>query len=510
MQSRANDAARTKVRRKERRRAACASLLAGGASVLLGAGLCLSDAHADEWEVFGARYQGMGGAAVAVADGAAAAYWNPGALAFATPLIEVDAPFGASVSAEGGLLDTANRLSDFFEASDFEDVLDKVQDNEQLTDYELAQTVSFFVDKLPGFDEHGLGGFARANAGLNLRRGSWVLTGAARGVFGGDPDFDGTNLDFVERSIDADALIGPGMDRSADFDNDASQSLADSLAVSAGLSQNQAEELVFQAERGGIDTASPGVQQLITNLAASSGNASGVPNGTGALVRGFYTKQVGIAWGSHVLPKRFGERLGLGVHLQGIHGTTIRKFIGVEDGQDSRIGTENRRRARRLSLDVGMLYEATDWLRLGVSARRINAPSFPTVDGSPIRLRPQVRFGSAVYLSSRWLIAADLDLTENESDLVDGFRSRVLALGTEYRGSFLGRSIDFRLGAHRNLATGPNRDIVITLGIGLYFGNFRFDLAFGSGLDREYFEQVGSELPRRVDLSTGIRWITEF
>jgi hypothetical protein len=471
-----------------------------------------SPASADEWEVFGGRYQGMGGAGVAVAEGGAAAYWNPGALAFSPPLLEVDVPFGLSAVAEGDLLESADRLSDFFDSSSYEDTLRKVRRSQQLTPDELAQTVQFFVDRLPGFDTSGAGAVARANLGLNYRRGSWVLTGGVRALAGGDPELDTSTLSFVERDVDVDSLIGPGMDHSAEFMNPASQALADSLAQSSSITQEQAEELVFQAERGGIDTGSQGVQELLGEFASGSDAApSDAPNGSGILLRGLYTKQVGLAWGSHVLPATFGDRLGLGVHVQFIHGTTVRQFFGAMDGGDDSIGTEDRRRSKRMSLDVGLLYEPNDWLRLGLSARRVNGPSFPTKGGSPILLRPQLRAGAAVSLSSRWLIAADLDLSENESDIVDGFRSRVLALGTEYRANFVGHSVDLRFGVNRNLSTGPNRDIVITAGFGLYLGNFRFDLALGSGLDRERFDQVGgTKIPRRVELTTGIRWLTEF
>lgn len=145
-----------------------------------------------------------------------------------------------------------------------------------------------------------------------------------------------------------------------------------------------------------------------------------------------------------------------------------------------------------------------------MSARRINAPSFPTKGGSSIRLRPQVRLGSAFQLSSRWLVSADLDLTENESSLVDGFESRVIALGTEYRARFVGHSVDLRLGIYRNLSTRTERDLVLTAGFGLYLGNFRFDLAFGGGLDHERFEEISADIPRRIDVSTGIRYTREF
>src|SRR5262245_20348252 len=97
------------------------------ASSLLGSALLLAPflARADEWEVFGGRYQGMGGTGVATAEGAAAAYWNPGALAFSPPLLEVDVPFGISAVAEGDLLDSADKLSDFFDSSGYDETLKK-------------------------------------------------------------------------------------------------------------------------------------------------------------------------------------------------------------------------------------------------------------------------------------------------------------------------------------------------------------------------------------------------
>lgn len=504
------DRSRTKAHRKTlRARARDIFACSVFASAVL---VPFATARADEWETFGARFQGMGGAGVAAAEGANAAFWNPGALAFSPPLIEVDVPFGLSAVAEGDLLDSADKLSDFFDSSDYDETLRKVRRSQQLTPDELAQTAQFFVDRLPGFDEHGAGAIARANVGLNYRRGSWVLTSGLRAIAGGDPELDTSTLAFIERDVDVGALIGPGMDRSADFMNPASQGLADSIAQSSDISQNQAEELVFQSERVGIDTGSQGVQELLGQLASGSDDlATDAPNASGVLLRGLYTKQVGLAWGAHLLPAKFGDRLGLGVHVQFLHGTTVRQFYGAMDGGDSDIETEDRRRSKRMSLDVGLLYEPNDWLRLGLAARRVNGPSFPTKGGSPIVLRPQLRAGGAVYLSSRWLIAADLDLTDNESDIIDGFHSRLLALGTEYRAHFVGRSVDLRLGVSRNLSNGPDSDIVITAGLGMYFGNFRFDLALASGLDRESFDQLsGFTVPRRVDFQTGVRWITEF
>ena len=58
------------------------NLAAISVGVALAFGLGLGTARAEQWSFVGTRYQGMGGAGVAVADDSQAAYWNPGALGF--------------------------------------------------------------------------------------------------------------------------------------------------------------------------------------------------------------------------------------------------------------------------------------------------------------------------------------------------------------------------------------------------------------------------------------------
>jgi len=480
----------------------------GGIACVLGAFLAAPESHAEEWRVIGSRYEGMAGAGVAVADGAAAAYWNPGALAFVPELFEVDVPIGLSAAAEGDLLENAARLVDFIERTDFDDTVDKIRDSRQLTPDELANTTRLLTEVLPGFGKRGQGAIVTADAGFLLRRGSVVLTTRGGALAGLDPVVDTQNLRFGESdtdlSVDLARLVGAGIDRSAEFTNPASQSLADALAAgAAGLNQLQAEEFVFQAEQAGIDTANPGVRSIVTNL--TSGGVGDRINDTGAIVRGIYTKEVGLASG---IP--LSEKLGLGAHIRYVHATTIYKELRVENDGSNSIETKNRRRGEALAIDVGVLYQFRDWIRFGVTGRNLNRPEFKTRGPHPFELKPQVRAGAALELSPRWKIAVDLDLTENRFETIPGFESRELAIGTEYRTRFIGRSVDIRAGLRRNLASGPNSDISATLGIGLYAGNFLFDLSLGSALDRRRFEEIEKDLPRRIDVSTAIRYITEF
>lgn len=87
-------------------------------------------AIATEWQFVGARYQGMGGAGVAVVDDSLALYWNPGALGFAIGR-DIQVPFGASVSAEGNVMSEIDSLDAL--ARDLADIVDKVGNGDPLT-----------------------------------------------------------------------------------------------------------------------------------------------------------------------------------------------------------------------------------------------------------------------------------------------------------------------------------------------------------------------------------------
>ncbi len=479
------------------------ALLCGVAPLFAG-----TEARAEEWRVIGARYQGMAGAGVAVADGAAAAYWNPGALAFVPELLEVDVPVGISAAAEGDLLENAAQLVDFLDRTDFEDTVDKIRDGRELSGQELADTTRLLARVLPGFSERGQGAVVTGDVGLLLRRGRVVLTTRGGALAGLDPVVDTRNLRFGDSpsdlSVDLSRLVGVGADRSAEFQNPGSQSLADALAAgAAGLDQLQAEEFVFRAEQAGLDTSDSSVRDVVSGL--TSAGVTDQINDTGAVVRGIYTKEVGLASGVQLT-----EQLGLGAHLRYVHATTLYKELRVETSDSNSIGTENRRRGEAVAIDVGLLYQFRDWIRFGITGRNLNRPAFKTRGPHPFELKPQVRAGAALELSPRWRIAFDLDLTENRFETIPGFESRQLAVGMEYRSRFVGRSVDLRVGVHRNLASGPNSDIAVTAGIGIYAGSFRFDLSVGSALDRRRFEEIEKHLPRRIDVASSIRYVTEF
>jgi hypothetical protein len=461
-------------------------------------------ARADEWAVTNARHQGIGGAGVAAAHGAAATRWNPGALGFESDVFEVEVPLGLTVIAEGDLLEHGVRLYNFLERNDYEDVLDKIDAEQPLSESELQQTLVFTTQAVTGFTDRGQGAYSFGDAGLSLRAGRFVLSFRANGEVGADPRLDLSGIPGTDNNLDIGSLIPTSVDRTGMFMNPGSPALASALvAAQPDLSQAQAEEIAFQAEQAGIDTSDAGVQSLLTTIASGAGTGQ---NQTGVRVRGLYTKEVAISGGLPLLD----DRVSLGFNLKYLHGTTVNKFLLADDDESRSIDTADRRRSRQMAIDFGVMVQPADWVRLGLTVRNANRPRFKVRNGgSDYILDAQVRAGAAFQLSDRWLVAADLDLTQNDYETLRSVESQSLAIGTEYRVGFLGRSLDLRLGLRRDLADGRGDVAVLTSGLGFYFGHFNLDLALASSLEREDIDNFAPDIPGRIDFALTLRYSTE-
>jgi hypothetical protein len=480
-----------------------------GGAVALGLGLAASlpgRAAAEEWEILGARYHGLGGAGVAIAFDADAVDWNPGSLAFATHTEEVSLRGSLSAAAEGGFLENAGDVVDFVDATGVDRSIRRLRQGGSLSEEETRDALALFVEHAPGLVPNGQGAQVLADSGLVLRRGGFVLSSRVWGFAGLDTRLDLRSFALGADGIDVGQLVGAGSDRSGEFQNPGSASLAEALAQSGSVTQEQASELVFQAEQAGIDTSAAGPRSLLTGLASNSGEPGG--GSSGVRVQGLYVKQFGIGYGFPLVE----GVLGVGAHLKYMHGTTVYEFIGVDaSGDTERSDASPRRRSREWGLDLGMLYQPTQWLRFGLSVRNLNKPSFKTAGSrDEIALKPQVRAGFALQIHPRVQIAADLDLTENQYETIDGFKSQVLATGLEFRSRFRRWAVDLRVGAQRNFARGSDKDLTLTCGMGLHVRASRYDLAFSYGLGGEDVERVGVKIPRRADVAGGLRWVREF
>ncbi|MCC2640109.1 MAG: uncharacterized protein K0S45_522 [Nitrospira sp.] len=128
-----------------------------------------------------------------------------------------------------------------------------------------------------------------------------------------------------------------------------------------------------------------------------------------------------------------------------------------------------------LGIDVGAMFRPSSWLRMGIVAKDITAPTFDAPNGDQFKLLPQIRTGLAVNPYNSLTLTADVDITKNNT-LVPGLYSQILSLGAEQ--TILSELLSFRLGAFKNMQD-ANTPFIPTAGFGLRILNLRIDIAGG-------------------------------
>jgi hypothetical protein len=395
-------------------------------------------------------------------------------------------------------------------------VITKIAGGQALTPTELQDALSIAVGKLPGLGESEEGFLALPELGFVMRRGRLSVSVKGTGAFGIDPVLDLTNLSL---SDDLDALtqvsnvVGTGNDRSGAFTNSGSQALADTIAGFAAWSQNQAEELVYQAEQAGLNTSVTSVQTLISNIAADTGGLTAgdlSQNGSGALVRGLFTQEVGLGYAHPLL----GNRLGIGGNARYVRGVTTSKFIQYDDVKDGvdLIGEitdfESEETTQTVTADLGVLFRPNYRWRFGIVGRNLTSPKFDLAGPGSYEIEPQVRAGVALNVLPTWVLAMDVDLTENESSAIPDYTSRLVSVGSEYVIGLGETALALRAGAYTNLAQDPQDSMTFTAGMGFRLGQFQFDLAVAGSPELEELDAADVKIPSRLRVSGALRWVT--
>lgn len=515
---------RTEHSTKHRPRPERRVLLALGLAAAL---LAAPPASAELFNLVGARYQGMGGAGVAVAEDSLAIYWNPGAMAFDDSW-GVNFGFGGNASVEGNILEILDRTIDQWDG--LGGTLDDVQAGNNLTPAQVQSLIDFAVNGLAALDTQGKGLAVSADAELMGRYRGWGFSAMALANAGVQPFVDDINLGLSVGVNAVDNVVGAGNDRSGQFQNISSQSLADQITgTSAYWSQNQAEELVWLSEQAGVNTSDGDSRRFLANVAQRTGEAVGDPglsvdgNDSGVFTRGIITNEFALTYG-HAF---FDKKLGFGGNIKYIYGITFNSFLryddvdNVGDALDQIFDSRNSKRSSNFGLDLGLKYKATDWLDLGLLARNVNSPAFDAVRDPDVPrarqnfiLEPQVRAGLALYPVKRWVLALDIDVLENNSTSIIGLEYRMISFGTEYRipiGSLVDLSL--RTGLWTNLAQNPNDSLAWTGGLGLRIGGFNLDVAVGSALNSSEIEtDVGqtADIPNRLNAAFQLAWVHRF
>ncbi len=223
-------------------------------------------------------------------------------------------------------------------------------------------------------------------------------------------------------------------------------------------------------------------------------------NGSVVALDGLEGRQIALSYARAL----FDDTLSLGLTVSALQGVVYldRSFI-----QEARAGVEFTKRfsesrdAWDASLDLGGTWLPVPWLRFAIVGKYLNRPTFDvfdledvTIDGTPpnlpperlarirqqlaqaqgrFQLSPQGRASVAAYPLEGMTLSADVDVTPNPT-FVRGADSQIMSVGGEQL--FLDEILAGRLGVYYDF-TLPGADPVPTIGFGVSYAGFSFDIA---------------------------------
>lgn len=210
---------------------------------------------------------------------------------------------------------------------------------------------------------------------------------------------------------------------------------------------------------------------------ASVTSTAGNLNVNGQLgLNGLEARQAAISYAYSFMDRTFAVGV-TGKFIQGAAYTGTTAIRGASD--DVKVFDELGRAkiSTAVGIDIGAMYRPASWLRFGVVAKDINAPTFDAPNGEQFKLDPQVRAGVAFNPYSSLTLSLDADLTSNKT-LTPGVKSQLLSLGAEQ--TILSELLSFRVGAFKNMQDAQT-PFIPTAGFGLRLLALRIDI--GGGYD---------------------------
>ncbi len=477
-----------------------------------------SVAMAQPWQMVGPRAMGMGGAGVAVATGAEAQYWNPAALAVDN---EDDKNLiiglGAQLETTKDVATSIDGLNDL--SNQYKDVSRKIKNGGDPTAADLT-TIFKGLGDISKLTKKGTGIVAGADAGIGTKFKHFAVSVRSLGTVGVTPVVDAQNVGFANQgggtglTITAGTptaanqssadLIASAIDKTGTFDAlktllggsyTNSTDLANALVKTAEAYSSPAEiAKMAQAIAGNL----PQAADIIKTAGAANGG-SGYENNTSHVMAdaGAFT-EAALGYGHSILPG-----LQIGGNFKVIEGTLAQTGVLVlsddkDFGDIVSDAWDNKKNSTNVGIDLGARLNLADLLdseiwgkpTFGITARNINSPKFkrpgvpddlnaalrPSWNTSDYKLKPQVRAGAALEMFKFLTLAADIDMTENDTN-VSGYKSRQLAVGAEIdltKGK--GWGLPVRVGLNKNVAESDS-EMYYTAGVGLRLSRFWLELA---------------------------------
>lgn len=500
-------------------------------------------AQAQSWQFVGSRAMGMGGASVATAYGPDAQYWNPAGLAQEEDLNETGflLNLGAELQATKDTLDGVSGLTDL--SKQYKNLKTAI-DNSDFASAENLSTVFKGLNDISKLLNNKSGALVNANGGLGLKIKNFSVSARALGSGAIRPVVDtnrillnnGSGLKFQNNTatppaayVSAAQALAKAIDDNGifgDLNTLLGTSYANSTAmandmVNTAIAYGGTEADILKALGAATDNVS-GASEIIKMAGSATDTYSA--NQTLAMADAATFGEVSLGYGSKIIPG-----LKLGANLKVIDGYTAQSGVMIlKDDQKIKDildkAYDNKKSSVNFGIDLGAMVNFAELLdkemmlnpQVGLTVKNLNNPKFDRPDipagidpaiaaqwnTNKYQLKPQLRAGAAINPVKNLTLAADVDLTENDT-LISGIKSRQLALGAEInvfnRPKF---HIPLRFGYNTNLAESDMSDFV-TAGVGLNMLHFYIELAGAFSFDTTKFDDTTVPNSAAASLSLG-------
>jgi hypothetical protein len=419
--------------------------------------LAASTALALEFQPIGGI--GMGGAGVARTLDGAAAYWNPGALAFEADRTAIKIGASAGYQIDDNLAGKLDRLSSLGDPTtgNLGSGGSTAQNLSGMS--QLVQIVGV-MDELRqgGSDSLRLNG--SSFVGARFGHFGTGIFGTLQGAATPQPDLASIRPKGITTPADMAAAIGATSSGTPTFFS--TQQFATIANAFGGGATGDNIAFAFDRQLASANTANISAASAtdalvrLGNTVASGSTAGSIDTNRSSLqTRGIAYFELPLAYGYPIDLGSFGT-LGIGGAVKLMAGRVFvsgTNLFTTSSGDIFRNITKEHKDSLSWGVDLGALWK---WhsVNVGVVAKNLNTPEFSTpglnTTDDGFKIRPQVRGGVSVDPFTWLSIAADMDLTKNDTTL-PGVSSQTIGGGLELR------PLDwfkFRVGASKNIGAG--------------------------------------------------------
>ncbi|WP_243372842.1 conjugal transfer protein TraF [Geotalea sp. SG265] len=468
---------------------------------------------------------GIGGAGVARTFDSHAPYWNPAGLAFNDKSFSsrIDASVGLKVNE--GLADNVDRLSNL-NFDTFSKYNAGSTTAQAVTDTVKALSILGDIKEKKGT----LAVNGNAVLGFQIKHFAFGAFGTFEGFAQPVPDTANIlpNQDSTSTAVTPVQLWTPVAGSAASnvfFSSQQRTDIEAALTTNNQLTATQARDIINAAD---AQLAGSGISsQAATNSLVTLGQTLANPgtrtldnNTSSVLTKSLAYIEFPLSYG-HAIPLGSFGTLGIGATAKVLTGRVyqsqtylLKSGTKVESSDIVSDMTDNFKDSTALGFDLGALWRPKEWINVGIVAKHLNSPKFDAPDlkdkngsflpgsGGKVKLKPQVRMGVAVDPLSWLTLAADVDLTNNETVLTsNNYRSRNIGGGFEWH---YFSWFKVRGGMYSNIA---EKGIGPTATAGITFGTKWINLDIDGAYGLETAKYKDRSYPQEARVQTQINFL---